>query len=244
MLFIPRTPGSGGRILKRLLGAARGRASALFFSACVLIRYGRLGWYVVKARRIFTCRQPHETLALARHCFSLPDDAAIVVVGAFLGYTAIALAGARKIRGSGKVHCVDAFDVTVEPLGAALLQPVLERQSLPHRRQFESNIQRAGVGDWTIVHPGLAHQVAMTWNTKIDFLFIDIDARYEAVAPVLHLFAAHLGCGGIVALADSYPAEEELSRLVEERFRSPDYALLEVVGTITFAQRQTCRRSQ
>jgi len=48
-------------------------------------------------------RRSDEAAALFTSAYSLPADAVIVEIGAFFGRSSILLAGARKLRGSGKI---------------------------------------------------------------------------------------------------------------------------------------------
>ena len=75
-------------------------------------RHGRLGWYVWQSRRVLGWTRGAEAVALARHAYALPRGATVVEVGSFLGCSTVLLAGARKLRGSGRVHAVDPFDAS------------------------------------------------------------------------------------------------------------------------------------
>ena len=76
------------------------------------LRYGRFGPYLAYGAEIPSWLGRQEALALASACYTLPPGAVVVEVevGSFLGKSAIVLAGARKARGSGRVHCIDPFD--------------------------------------------------------------------------------------------------------------------------------------
>jgi len=52
-----------------------------------------------------------------------------------------------------------------------------------------------------------SHQAAMGWSTPIDFLFIDGDHSWQAVARDWADWTPHIAPGGIVALHDSRPAQ-------------------------------------
>ena len=83
-------------------------------------RWGPLGTYIARSRRIPSWTRGTEAVALARASESLPNGAVIVEIGAFLGCSAVLLAGARKLRGSGKVPCIDPFDAS----GDAISVPI------------------------------------------------------------------------------------------------------------------------
>ena len=86
---------------------------------------------------------------LARVSFELAADPVIVVIGAFLGRSTVLLAGPRKVRGSGRVHCVDPFDCSGDPFSTPIYHDILHTLgggSL--RAHFESNVRNAGLFDW------------------------------------------------------------------------------------------------
>jgi len=66
-----------------------------------------------------------EARQLLRISHSLSTDAIIVEIGSFFGASAILLAGPRRIRGSGLVHCVDPFDGTGDSFSAPHYQRIL-----------------------------------------------------------------------------------------------------------------------
>ena len=79
-----------------------------------------------------------EAEALAARAHALDDDACIVEIGSFLGSGSVLLAGARKLQGSGKVHCVDPFDGSGDDFSVPHYQAILgasvgrtQRRQLP-----------------------------------------------------------------------------------------------------------------
>src|SRR5262245_36980210 len=91
-----------------------------------------------------------QTLALVSH--SLPEGAIIVEVGSFLGSGTVLLAGPRKVRGSGLVHCVDPFDCSGDAFSVPVYQNLLAAVGGGRLRQrFEENLARAGIANWVNV---------------------------------------------------------------------------------------------
>ena len=191
-----------------------------------------------------------EARELARVSFSLADHPVIVEIGAFLGSGTVLLAGARRLRGTGEVHCVDPFDCSGDSFSVPYYQQIMAGQGGGGlRRHFEENMVRAGLADWVEAHQGRAGDVAITWRLPIDLLFMDGDhsrvgARqaYESWAPFLRR------PGGILALHNSNGPREEGPdhdghyRVVMEEVLSPAYDRVRLVGTTTFAYRSEATR--
>jgi predicted O-methyltransferase YrrM len=80
---------------------------------------GSLRPYVDRSEAIAGWARGDEAIELALAARSLPVGATIVEIGSFLGSSAVLLAGARKVAGSGMVHCVDPFDGSGDALRTA-----------------------------------------------------------------------------------------------------------------------------
>ena len=74
------------------------------------VRASRLDGCLRQSQAIPGWTRDAEAVALAKLAYRLPRNAVIVEIGSFLGSGAVLLAGARKLRGSGRVHCVDPFN--------------------------------------------------------------------------------------------------------------------------------------
>jgi predicted O-methyltransferase YrrM len=206
------------------------------------IRWGPLGKYVWLSRRIPGWTRGQEALVLARLSHALPDGAAIVEIGSFLGSSAVLLSGARKLRGSGKLHCVDPFDASGDAFSVHVYRAI--RDSLPDslRQRFFHNIRAAGLRDWVEVHQGRASEIAATWTTPIDLLFMDGDQSYEGVRSAYEGWSPFLKIGGVIALHNSSPRTYDENhdghrRLVVEKIRPPRYTEIHLVGSTTFARK-------
>src|SRR6267154_826052 len=107
-----------------------------------------------------------EARELLRISHSLSADAVIVEIGSFFGAGAILLAGPRRIRGSGLVHCVDPFDGTGDIFSVPHYRRILaEFGGGSLRDHFERNIRDAGLAPWVRIHQGRADEVARSWTT-------------------------------------------------------------------------------
>jgi hypothetical protein len=87
-----------------------------------------------------------EDRELARISFSLPAEARIVEIGSFFGAGTILLAGPRRLRSSGLVHCVDPSDCSGDLFSIPYYKRILvEAGGGSLRDHFEKNIRHAGV---------------------------------------------------------------------------------------------------
>ncbi len=182
-------------------------------------------------------------MALAETAYQLPTDTVIVEVGTFLGSGAVLLAGARKLRGSGKVHCVDPFNGS----GDAFSVPHYDRivRSLGQRSQralFDENMQRMGLSEWIVVHQGTAREIAAGWSSLIDLLFLDGDQSPAGARGGFDAFSPWLKPGGILALHNSSPRIYEPDhdgyyRLAVQELKEPNYTDVRVVGSTTFGRK-------
>jgi predicted O-methyltransferase YrrM len=181
-----------------------------------------------------------EAVALARQAYALPASPTIVEVGSFLGCSTILLAGARELRGSGRVHAVDPFDASGDAYSAPYYRAIAGRGRATLRARFEANLRRAGVADRVEVHQGRAEAVAAGWAAPIDLLFIDGDQSPAGARAGYLAWAAYLRPGAVIAVHNSVATEPDHDgsrRLVAELIRPPDYRDLQLVESITFARR-------
>ena len=182
-----------------------------------------------------------EARELLRISRLLSPGAVIVEIGSFLGAGAILLAGPRRILGSGVVHCVDPFDGTGDSFSVPYYQRILEEVGGGSLRDhFERNIHEAGLGPWVWLHQGRADEVARSWTTPIDLLYLDGDQSQKGVREAYDSWAQFLKVGGIIAVHNSAPenhtAEHDGHRcIVEEEIKSPNYNKIRLVGSTTFA---------
>jgi predicted O-methyltransferase YrrM len=184
-----------------------------------------------------------EAWELLRISHSLPAGAVIVEIGSFFGSGAILLAGPRRIRGSGLVHCVDPFDGTGDSFSVPHYQRILaEYGSGSLRDHFERNIQGAGLGPWIQIYQGRAAEVARSWNKPIDLLYLDGDQSRNGVREGYDSWARFLKPGGIIAVHNSAPEnhtpEHDGHRYIVEEEVKPNYSNVRLVSSITFGTRR------
>ena len=182
-----------------------------------------------------------EARELLRLSHSLSADAIIVEIGSFFGASAILLAGSRRLRGSGLVHCIDPFDCSGDSFSVPHYWRILAEQgSGSLRDHFVRNIEAAGLSPWVRIHQGRADEVARSWTTPIDLLFLDGDQSRKGVREAYDNWEPFLKGGGIIAVHNSAPenhrAEHDGHRnIVEEEIKSPRYNSIRLVCTTTFA---------
>jgi hypothetical protein len=182
-----------------------------------------------------------EARELARISFSLPAEARIVEIGSFFGASTILLAGPRRLRGSGLVHCVDPFDCSGDLFSIPYYKRILvEAGGGSLRDHFEKNIRHAGVTPWVKVHQGRATEVGKNWKALIDLLFLDGDHSRAGAREAYDTWARFLKPGGVIALHNSRPENRTLDHdgyrcLAEEEITAPDYRDIRLIGSTTFA---------
>jgi predicted O-methyltransferase YrrM len=169
-------------------------------------------------------------------------DALIVEIGVFLGSATILLAGARKLAGSGMVHCVDPFDASGDEFSAPVYSEIAAGFSSSLRDQFMKSILDAGLTDFVTVHEGTAETIGASWDQPIDLLFLDGDQSIEGAHMAFTIWEPWLKTGGILVVGNSTPRTYEPNhdgqfRITVERVIEPSYRNIRALGTTTFAQK-------
>jgi predicted O-methyltransferase YrrM len=203
----------------------------------------QVGKHLQMSQRIPGWIRGEEAEALARASHSLADEAVIVEIGSFLGSGTVLLAGPRKVRGSGKVHCVDPFDCSGDPFSVPVYQQILANVgggSL--RERFEQNIRRFDLSEWIEVHQGAATQIAATWSTPIDLLLLDGDQSRAGARAAYDSWSPFLKVGGIIAIHNSNPRmyahdHDGHRLLVLEEIVAPRYTEIRLIVATTFARK-------
>ena len=184
-----------------------------------------------------------EAEAMAQTAYDQPEDAVIVEIGSFFGGASIVMAGARKLRGSGIVHCVDPFDGSGDPVSLMHYNAILTAfGGRPLQELFQENIDDAGLTEWVQAHRGTAEEVASGWSTPIDLLYLDGDQSPDGARASYEAWTPWLKRNGIIALHNSNPREYEPEhdgyyRLAVEEVHPPGFSNRFVVGSITFGRK-------
>ena len=200
----------------------------------------RIPIYLRLSERVAGWVRGPEAEALIRVAYELPDHAIVVEIGSFLGSGSILLAGARKLRRTGKVHCIDPFDGSGDSVSVLEYTRILAGYTnSPQIQAFRDNMRHAGLANWINVHEGKAEQIGTTWGVPIDMIFMDGDQSPEGVSNAFESWGPWLKPNGILALHNSNPREyahghDGHFRLRERLLAGSDYSLSEEVGTTSF----------
>lgn len=166
--------------------------------------------WITASERIEGWTRGDEARELAELAYALPAGAQIVEIGSLLGSGAVLLGGARKLAGSGKVHCVDPFDLSGDLFSVPYYVDIHARQGGGSMRgYFDANIAEAGLTDWVQAHPGRAAEVAAGWTTSIDLLFLDGDQAPVGAREAYDAWLPFLKPGGVIAIHNSNPGRTE-----------------------------------
>lgn len=141
---------------------------------------------------------------IARASLAFQGDPVIVEVGVFLGRCTVLLAGPRRWRGTGMVHCVDPFDGSGDAFSVPYYRRILDSLGGGTLRDhFDTNIASASLSDFVRVHEGRAADVAAEWNQPIDLLLLDGDQSPEGARAAYLAWEPHLKPGGILVLRNA-----------------------------------------
>src|SRR5579863_3779008 len=204
-----------------------------------------LAYYLARSEKIPGWTRGEEATTLADLAFALDDNAVIVEIGSFLGSSAVLLAGARKLKGSGKVHCVDPFDGSGDRFSTPFYSEIIAQSpSRSQRENFDRNLRLAGLSRWVEVHPGTAVEIAATCTTSVDMLFFDGDQSPTGVRAAYEAWSPWLKPGGTIALHNSNPREYDPDSdhvghllIAESEIKSPRYVERCLVASITYARK-------
>jgi predicted O-methyltransferase YrrM len=210
-----------------------------------LLRWGALGRYIWWSRRVTGWTSGPEAVRLAQAAFEMPSHAVLVELGTFVGRSAVLLAGARKLRGNGRVYCVDPFDGSGDAFSVPIYRAIQKAARASLRARFEENLRRAGVREWVEVMEARAEHAGQEWDTAIDMLFLDGHQSYDAVKATYDLWTPFLKPGGLLVIHNSRPGYRQdthdgSARLAEEQLRPPLYDSVEHVKSLTLARRLPC----
>jgi predicted O-methyltransferase YrrM len=186
-----------------------------------------------------------EAAGLALTSLSLSGRPIIVQIGTFFGSAAVLLAGARQLRGSGIIHCVDPFDCSGDDFSVPRYRRLLtEAGGGSLRAHFERNIRSAGLEDWIEVHQGRAEEIARGWTASIDMLALGGDQSPAGARAAYESWSPFLKRGGTIAIHNSSPREyapthDGNRRIVIEEIVPPMYTDIRLVVHTTFARRSS-----
>ena len=188
------------------------------------------GWVAGKAAR--------EMVLLS---MTLADGAIIVEVGVYMGRSTVLLAGGRRFRGNGVVHCVDRFDCSGDAFSTPYYTNGLRATGKDSVEQvFRENMSKEGLMNWIEIHKGAARDVVANWTQNIDILLLDGDHSREGALEAYNLWIPFLKKGGVIILHNSRDrayaeGHDGNRRLVEEQIISPRFSAIRLIDDTTFA---------
>jgi predicted O-methyltransferase YrrM len=162
----------------------------------------------------------------------LPENATIVEVGSYAGLSTSYLAKGCKDNNS-KVIAMDPYDSDLEKQAERTDHEVL-LEDKPSRQSVLNKLKAHGLGDRVELIEGYSQEVVKTWDSPIDFLWIDgnHDQAYQDYID----WSPFLTSKARVGLHDAHP-RYGLSRVAEDArkiFSSDKWTNLEhVKGIIT-----------
>jgi predicted O-methyltransferase YrrM len=200
----------------------------------------RIPIYLSLSEKVAGWTRGPEAEALIKAAYHLPDHAVIVEIGSFIGSASILLAGARKLRRTGKLHCVDPFDASGDIVSVPEYARILTHyEGTTQLEIFRANVRKAGVANWLSIHQGRAEHVASGWALPIDMLFMDGDHSPEGVSAAYESWSHWLKPNGLLALHNSNEREYAAGhdghyRLRQRMLAEASYSFIEEVGSTTF----------
>ena len=211
-----------------------------------LFCWGRLGRYIWLSRRIPGWARGAGVIELAMVSGRLEPSPVIVEIGSFLGGTAVLLAGARKLKRSGRVHCVDPFEPVGDAFSVPIYQKIADSLGMSIRQRFEKNIRSAGLQDWVTIHQMTSVEAARQWQDPIDLVYLDGDQTPEGAREAYLNWSAFLRPGAILAIGASAdgpnePGHDGQMRIIREFLHPPEYEDVHCLEGVTFARKMAGR---
>lgn len=185
-----------------------------------------------------------ESMAIWEACLNLDADAVVVEIGVFLGRSTALMAGARKLRGSGTVHCVDPFDCSGDAFSIPYYLAILQKEGGGNLREhFDKYMQKANLQDWIKIHQSTAQELALSWGTPVDLLLLDGDQSPRGALEAYQAWIPHLRPGGVLVVGNA-PADGARSeghdgncRVAKTCVIQPYFYDIRQVGSTLFARK-------
>ena len=198
--------------------------------------------YIAMAESIPGWVMANELAEKFDYAYQLPDDALIVEIGVFLGRSTLVTAGARKMRGNGKVVAIDPFDASGDEFSVPVYQQIEKGLRRSLKDQFSDNIRSARLEHYVEPCVGTAESVVESQMEKIDMLILDGDQSPQGARSAYDAWIPFLKSGGILVVHNSAdriyePGHDGHRRLIIDSVKSPDFADIHCVRMTTFARR-------
>jgi hypothetical protein len=202
-----------------------------------------IGEIVGASMTVFGWREGNALTETVLASWGLRSNATIVEIGVFMGRSTALLAGARRLRGSGKVHCVDPFDCSGDAFSIPhYVQALKDAGGDSLEDVFRRNMARLGVEPWIQVHRAKSQDVAARWSTPIDLLLLDGDQSPTGARETYEAWIPHLRRAGILILGNVHDHPNEghdgNSRLAVEELIPSLYSGIRRLGSTVFAVKE------
>jgi predicted O-methyltransferase YrrM len=202
-----------------------------------------LRWIVDMSATVPGWRQLEESMALAAISYGLPEGATIVEVGVYMGRGTVVLAGARRLRGNGRIHAIDPFDCSGDAFSTPYYKQGLQRQGASTLEDvFRGNLRRFALENIVTVHKGHSRQIALAWTDPIDMLFLDGDHSPVGAREAFETWVPFVRSGGTIAIDNSTereyaPTHDGNYLIVKERVRQPFFSDIRYVAHTTLCKK-------
>lgn len=180
--------------------------------------------------------------AMVRETLALPDNPVIVEIGVFMGRSTALLAGARRLRGNGRVYSVDPFDCSGDAYSISTYREELKiSQQISLESAFVKNVSRLGLMRWVEIRRGSSSSVARDWTLPIDLLLLDADYTAHGAKAIFDEWMPFLKVGGVLMLPNSadrdHPEGHDGNRrLVDRELHRPRFSLVVTINDLTIAK--------
>jgi predicted O-methyltransferase YrrM len=200
-----------------------------------------LDWIVELSANIPGWRAGDAAKAVAEAAYGLKPDPTIVEVGVFMGRTTFLLAGARRLQGNGRVHCVDPFDCSGDPPSVPHYKALLKTfrgQTL--EQVFRQQMKQFKCENTVTIYKGTSRRIAAGWRLPIDLLLLDADHSPEGAREAFESWTPFVKQGGLVVLDNTEervyePMHDGNYRMAKERLKAPHFENVYRVTNTTFA---------
>jgi predicted O-methyltransferase YrrM len=192
--------------------------------------------------------EPDDARAIVHAVLGLPAGPRIAEIGVFLGRCTALLAGACRLRGDGRVHCVDPFDCSGDAFSVPHYEAGLRETGLASLEEaFRRNMARLGLLPWIAIHPRTDLTVAAQWSGPLDLLLLDADQSPRGARAAYDAWLPFLKEGGTIVLRNTRDrtyaeGHDGHRRLVVEELHAPRFRDVRQLGATTLAIRATAGR--
>jgi predicted O-methyltransferase YrrM len=165
---------------------------------------------------------PEEGACLYWLAGMVPPGCIALEIGSFKGKSSSYIAAG--LDPSARLACVDVWENRAMPYDPPEdVLPEFQRNTAPYADKID-------------IHRGLSADIAKTWTTLIDLLFIDGDHSYEGCLADMEAWLPRVRPGGWVAFHDA--GQEGVARALRERFPRAARSLGVQSGSIFAARKR------